>query len=39
MSEEIEQIEQIENSNDNESTSVKKSSENKMDFGGLEVFY
>lgn len=39
MSEEIEQIEQIENSNDIKSTSVKKSSSNTMDFGGLEVFY
>jgi tetratricopeptide (TPR) repeat protein len=38
MSEQVEQIEQIEN-NDIESKSVKKSSEKKMDFGGLEIFY
>ncbi len=38
MSEEIEQIEQIE-SNDIKSSSVKKSTSNTMDFGGLEVFY
>jgi tetratricopeptide (TPR) repeat protein len=39
MSEEIEQIEQIENSNDVESTSVKKSSSKTMDFGGLEILF
>lgn len=39
MSEEIEQIEQIENSDDIKSKSVKKSSSNTMDLGGLEVFY
>jgi tetratricopeptide (TPR) repeat protein len=39
MSEEIEQIEQVENSRDIESTSVKKSSVKKMDLGGLEIFY
>lgn len=39
MSEEVEQIEQVENSNDIKSTSVKKSSSNTMDFEGLEVFY
>lgn len=38
MSEEIEQIEQIE-STDIKSSSVKKSTSNSMDFGGLEVFY
>jgi tetratricopeptide (TPR) repeat protein len=39
MSEEIEQIEQVENNHDIKPASVKKSSSNQMDFGGLEVFY
>lgn len=39
MSEEIEQIEQVESSNVVKSSSIKKSSSNNMDFGGLEVFY
>ena len=39
MSEEIEQIEQVESSNDTKSSSVKKSSSNQFDLGGLEVFY
>ncbi|MBC7696626.1 MAG: tetratricopeptide repeat protein [Burkholderiales bacterium] len=39
MSEEIEQIEQVENGNDFETKSVKKSSSKNMDFGGLEFFY
>lgn len=39
MSEEIEQIEQVESSKDTKTASVKKSSGNTMDFGGLEVFY
>jgi len=39
MSEEIEQIEQVENGNDFETKSVKKSSSKDIDFGGLEFFY
>ncbi len=39
MSEEIEQIEQVESSNVVKPSSIKKSSTNNMDFGGLEVFY
>lgn len=39
MSEEIEQIEQIENSNDIETSSVKKSSGKQMDLGGLEIIF
>ena len=39
MSEEIEQIEQVENGNDSETKSVKKSSSKNIDFGGLEFFY
>jgi tetratricopeptide (TPR) repeat protein len=39
MSEEIEQIEQVESSNVVKPSSIKKSSSNNMDFGGLEVFY
>lgn len=39
MSEEIEQIEQVENGNDFKTKSVKKSSSKDMDFGGLEFFY
>ena len=39
MSEEIEQIEQVESSNDIKPSSIKKASANQMDFGGLEVFY
>jgi tetratricopeptide (TPR) repeat protein len=39
MSEEIEQIEQVESSNVVKPSSIKKSSANNTDFGGLEVFY
>lgn len=39
MSEEIEQIEQVESSKDTKPSSVKKSSSNQFDLGGLEVFY
>ena len=39
MSEEIEQIEQVESSNDIKPSSIKKASANQMDFGGLELFY
>lgn len=39
MSEEIEQMEQVENGSDFETKSVKKSSSKDMDFGGLEFFY
>lgn len=39
MAEEIEQIEQVENGNDFEVKSAKKSSSKDMDFGGLEFFY
>ena len=39
MAEEIEQMEQVENGNDFETKSVKKSSSKDMDFGGLEFFY
>ena len=38
MSEEIEQIEQVESSNVVKPSSIKKSSANNTDFGGLEVF-
>lgn len=39
MAEEIEQIEQVENSNEIKSSTTKKSSSKQMDLGGLEVFY
>ncbi|MDF2453339.1 MAG: hypothetical protein K0S26_2843 [Bacteroidota bacterium] len=39
MSEEIEQIEQVENGNEPVVKKVKKSSSNDVDFGGLEFFY
>ncbi len=39
MSEELEQIEQVENANDVVAKSGKKSSSKEMDFMGLEVFY
>lgn len=39
MSEEIEQIEQVESSNVVKPASIKKSSSSNMDFGGLELFY
>ncbi|MES2515756.1 MAG: tetratricopeptide repeat protein [Bacteroidota bacterium] len=39
MSGEIEQIEQVENNKEVETVSVKRSSSNSGDFGGLEVFY
>lgn len=39
MSEELEQIEQVENANDVVAKSDKKSSSKEMDFMGLEVFY
>ncbi len=39
MSEELEQLEQVENNNDVESTSSKKSAGKKLDLGGLEFFY
>jgi len=39
MSEEIDQIEQIEDRSENNTTSVKKSSSKKTDIGVLEVFY
>jgi len=39
MSEELEQLEQVENNNDVESTSSKKSTSKKVDLGGLEFFY
>ena len=39
MSEEIEQIEQVENSNDIQPSSIKKSSAKQMDLGGLEMIY
>lgn len=39
MSEEIDQIEQVEDSSENNTTSVKKSSSKKKDIGVLEVFY
>ena len=39
MSEEIEQIEQVESSNVVKPSSIKKSSANNTDFSGLEVFY
>lgn len=39
MSEEIEQIEQVESSNDVQPSSVKKSSSKQLDLGGLEIFY
>jgi tetratricopeptide (TPR) repeat protein len=39
MSEEIEQIEQVENNTESVVKSAKKSSNKEMDFGGLELFY
>lgn len=39
MSEEIEQIERVENGNEPVVKNVRKSSSNDMDFGGLEFFY
>ena len=39
MSEEIEQIEQVESSNATETVVTKKSSSKQMDLGGLEVIY
>ena len=39
MSEEIEQIEQVESNNDIQPSSVKKSSAKQIDLGGIEVFY
>lgn len=39
MSEEIEQIEQVENNNEVEATPAKKSSSKQVDLGGLEFFY
>jgi hypothetical protein len=39
MSEEVEQIDQIESHTVGSTKSVKKSSENKMDFGAIEVLY
>lgn len=39
MSEEIEQIEQVESNNEVEVKSAKKSSSKEMDFAGLEFFY
>jgi tetratricopeptide (TPR) repeat protein len=39
MSEEIEQIEQVENGKESVVKNVKKSSSNDMDFAGLEFFY
>jgi tetratricopeptide (TPR) repeat protein len=39
MSEEIDQIEQVEDRSENNTTSVKKSSPKKTDIGVLEVFY
>ena len=39
MSEEIEQIEQVESSNDIQPSSIKKSSSKQMDLGGLEMIF
>lgn len=39
MSEELEQIEQVESNIESESKSSKKSSSNQLDLGGLEFFY
>ena len=39
MSEELEQIEQVESTIESESTSNKKSSVKQLDLGGLELYY